>query len=148
MAKDGNRILFPDVEVEGYTIRPWTLGQAVDLAAALGTAVDIIGASGAGKALSGILESIEPENTTIDNLGKALLGGWKDVVRALPSIVPKFLPLAPKVLSVSLGVSVEEVAMFDLGKTARLLQAVGVQNYAYLKNFFGPERVTAATKTT
>jgi hypothetical protein len=138
MAKDDEQILFPGIEVEGHKIQPWTLGQAVELAATLGALVDIIGESGVGGTLSNILDSIDAETTTVGAVTTAFKGGWKDVVRALPAMVPKFIPLAPKILSVSLDVSAEEVAKFDLGKTTKLLKAVGLLNWDYLKNYFGP----------
>lgn len=138
MAKDDEQILFPDVVVAGYTVRPWTLGQAVDLADALGSIVDIIGKSGVGGILSKILESIDPEDTTLSGVAKTLMSGWKDIVRAIPATVPRILPYAPKILSVSLSLSVEEVSKFDLGKTTELLKVVAIQNWDYLKNYYGP----------
>jgi hypothetical protein len=138
MPKDDEQILFPRVEVDGIEIRPWTLGQAVELADTLGAIVDIVGAGGVGGILSEILDSIDPENTKVGDIGRVFMGGWKNVARSLPAMLPKFIPLAPRILSVSLSLPVEEVAKFDLGKTGDLLKTVAALNWEYLKNYYGP----------
>lgn len=134
------QILFPDVEVEGYTIRPWTLAQAVALAPTLGALVEIAKESGVGEVLLGFMDLLDPgQGGAKDAFAKA----QKDVMGVLPGLIPKFLPHAPKILSVSLGASEEEVSGMDLGKATVLLLSVVSQNVDYLKNFFGPGRVTA-----
>lgn len=135
------QILFPDVEVEGYTIRPWTLAQAVALAPTLGSLVDIAKAAGVGEVLLEFMDLLDPaQGGTKDAFAKA----QKEVIGVLPGLIPKILPHAPKILSVSLGVPAEEVDRMDLGKATTLLLSVVSQNVDYLKNFFGPGRVTAA----
>jgi hypothetical protein len=133
--------LFPDVEVEGYTIRPWTLAQAVALAPTLGTLVEIAKESGVGGVLLGFMDLLDPgQGGARDAFAKA----QKEVIGVLPGLIPKFLPHAPKILSVSLGTSAEEVGKMGLGKATVILLSVVSQNVDYLKNFFGPGRVTAA----
>jgi hypothetical protein len=135
------QILFPDVEVEGYTIRPWTLAQAVALAPTLGALVEIAKASGVGEVLLGFMDLLDPgQGGAKDDFAKA----QKEVLSVLPGLIPKFLPHAPKILSVSLTVSEEEVGKMGLGKATVLLLSVVSQNVDYLKNFFGPGRVMAA----
>jgi hypothetical protein len=135
------QILFPNVEVEGYTIRPWTLAQAVALAPTLGALMGIAKESGVGEVLWKFMDLLEPgQGDAKDAFDKA----EKEVIGVLPGLVPKFLPHAPKILSVSLGASAEEIGKMDLGKATVLLLSVVTQNVDYLKNFFGPGRVTAA----
>jgi len=135
------QILFPDVEVEGYTIRPWTLAQAVALAPTLGALVEIAKESGVGEVLLGFMDLLDPgQGGAKDAFAKA----QKEVIGVLPELIPKFLPHAPKILYVSLGASMEEVDKMDLGKATVLLLSIVSQNVDYLKNFFGPGRVTAA----
>jgi hypothetical protein len=135
------QILFPDVEVEGYTIRPWTLAQAVALAPTLGALVDIAKASGVGEALLGFMDLLDPaQGGAKDAFAKA----QKEVIGVLPGLIPKLLPHAPKILSVSLGTSAEETGKMDLGKATVLLLSIVSQNVDYLKNYYGPGRVTAA----
>jgi hypothetical protein len=135
------QILFPDVEVEGYTIRPWTLAQAVALAPTLGALVEISKESGVGEVLLGFMDLLDPgQGGAKDAFAKA----QKEVISVLPRLIPKFLPHAPKILSVSLEVSAEEIGKMDLGKATVLLLSVVSQNVDYLKNFFGPGRVRAA----
>ena len=135
------QILFPDVEVEGYTIRPWTLAQAVALAPTLGALVEIAKESGVGEVLLGSMDLLDPAQ---GGAKEAFAKAQKEVMGVLPGLIPKFLPHAPKILSVSLGTSAEEVGKMGLGKATVLLLSVVSQNVDYLKNFFGPGRVTAA----
>jgi len=140
-AASDEQILFPDVEVEGYTIRPWTLAQAVALASTLGALVEIAKESGVGEVLWKFMDLLDTgQGDAKDAFAKA----QKEVLGVLPGLVPKFLPHAPKILTVSLGASEEEVGKMNLGKTTVLLLSVVSQNVDYLKNFFGPGRVTAA----
>ena len=135
------KILFPDVEVEGYMIRPWTMAQAVALAPTLGALVEISKESGVGEVLLGFMDLLDPaQGGSKESFGKA----EKEVLSVLPGLIPKFLPHAPKILSVSLAVSEEEVGKMDLGKATVLLLSIVSQNIDYLKNFFGPGRVRAA----
>jgi len=136
--KPDEKILFPDSEVEGYTIRPWTLAQAVALAPTLGGVIDVIGKSGAGDSLAKILDAVDIESPGMESVMEAFQDSWKDVVKALPGLIPKFLPYAPAILSISLDASREEVDKFDLGKTSRLLREIATHNIEYLKNSFGP----------
>lgn len=138
MAKDDEQILFPGVEVAGQNVRPWVLRQTVALAPTLETLVDIVAESGVGDVLSEILDSIDIDKTTISSIAEVMRGRWKDIVKASPRLLLKIVPLAPKILSVSLGLTEEEVGEYDNGKTVDLLKAVAVQNWDYLKNYFGP----------
>ncbi len=132
------RTLFPDSEVEGYTVRPWTLAQAVALAPTFGALIDVVEKSGVKAALVKVLDAVDIEKPATEAVAQALTGSWKDIAQALVKLVPQFLPHAPEILSVSLGVSKDAVGEFDLGKTTRLLKAIAVHNFEYLKNFFGP----------
>jgi len=134
-AEPDEQILFPGVEIEAYTVRPSALAQAVALAPTLGALVDIAKASGVGEILLGFMDLLGPaQGGAKESFGKA----EKEVLSVLPGLIPKFLPHAPKILSVSLGASAEEVDRMDLGKATVLLLSVVSQNIDYLKNFFGP----------
>ena len=134
-AASDEQILFPDAEVEGYTIRPWTLAQAVALAPTLGSLVEIAKESGVGEVIWKSMDLLDPaRGDARDASAKA----QKEVLSVLPGLLPKFLPHAPKILTVSLGASEEEVGKMSLGKSTVLLLSVVSQNIEYLKNFFGP----------
>src|SRR4030042_4303887 len=75
------RVLFPDVEVCGRKIRPWTLGQIVDLSPVL---VEV------GRIL-------EQEAVTVDTLFQNWL-----------KYLPRFLPFSVQIITVSTGMSEEE----------------------------------------
>jgi hypothetical protein len=135
------KILFPEVEVEGYTIRPWTLAQAVALAPTLGDLVGIAKESGVGEVLSKFMDLLDSgQMNAKDVFAKA----QKEVAAVLPGLIPKFLPHAPKIISVSAGISEEEAGTLDLGKATVLLLSIVSQNVDYLKNFFGPGNLATA----
>lgn len=134
-AASDEQILFPDAEVEGYAIRPWTLAQAVALAPTLGALVEIAKESGVGEVIWKSMDLLDPSQ---GDAKKAFGGAEKEILSVLPGLIPKFLPHAPKILTVSLGASEEEVSKMDLGKATVLLLSVVSQNIEYLKNFFGP----------
>ena len=134
-------ILFPDVEVEGYTIRPWTLAQAVALAPTLGDLLGIAKESGVGEVLSHFMDLIEPgQGETKDAFAKA----QKEVIAVLPGLIPKFLPHAPKIIAVSAGISEKAAGELNLGKATVLLLSIVSQNVDHLKNFFGPGNLATA----
>jgi hypothetical protein len=134
--KPDEAVLFPEVTMDGFTVRPWTLQQAVELAPTLGSLVDIAKESGVVEFLQKLLEDVGGKK------GKAgpveTIAG--DVMAALPGIIVRVLPYSPKVLAVSLGITEEEVGKFDLAKTTRLLLLIVTFNVDYLKNSFGPGR--------
>jgi hypothetical protein len=126
------KILFPEVEVEGYTIRPWTLAQAVALAPTLGDLVGIAKESGVGEVLSKFMDLLDSgQMNAKDVFAKA----QKEVAAVLPGLIPKF---------VSAGISEEEAGTLDLGKATVLLLSIVSQNVDYLKNFFGPGNLATA----
>jgi hypothetical protein len=140
-AKDDAGILFPDAIVEGYKLRPWTLAQAVALAPTLGALVDIAKESKVGEVLFKFMDLLDSgQGDAKDIFAKA----QKDVAAALPVLIPKFLPHAPKIISVSAGISEEEAGALDLGKATVLLLSIVSQNVDYLKNFFGPANLAKA----
>jgi hypothetical protein len=139
--KDDAAVLFPDAAVEGYTLRPWTLAQASALAPTLGALVGIAKESGIGEVLFGFMDLLDSgQENTKDVFAKA----QKEMIAVLPGLIPKFLPHAPKILSVSLKISEEEAGSLDLGKATVLLLSIVSQNVDYLKNFFGPANLKAA----
>jgi hypothetical protein len=134
-------ILFPDAQIEGYTIRPWTLAQAVALASTLGALVGIVKESGIGEVLFKFMDLLEPgQGDAKDAFAKA----QKEVAAVLPGLIPKFLPYAPKIIAVSAKISEEEAGALELGKATLLLLSIVSQNIEYLKNFFGPANLAKA----
>jgi membrane protein YqaA with SNARE-associated domain len=139
--KDDAAVLFPEAMVEGYTLRPWTLAQAVALAPTLGALVGVVKESGIGEVLLNFMDLLEPgQGDARDAFAKA----QKEVTSILPELIPRFLPHAPKIISVSAGISEEEAGAMDLGKATVLLLSIVTQNVDYLKNFFGPANLKAA----
>jgi hypothetical protein len=140
-AKDDAGILFPEAEVEGYKLRPWTLAQAVALAPTLGALIGIAKESKVGEVLFNFMDLLESgQGDAKDAFARA----QKEVAAVLPGLIPKFLPHAPRIISVSAGISEEEAGSLELGKATVLLLSIVSQNIEYLKNFFGPESLKAA----
>jgi hypothetical protein len=139
--KDDAGILFPEAEVEGYKLRPWTLAQAVALAPTLGALIGIAKESKVGEVLFNFMDLLEPgQGDTKDAFAKA----QKEMIAVLPGLIPKFLPHAPRIISVSAGISEEEAGSLELGKATVLLLSIVSQNIEYLKNFFGPANLAKA----
>jgi hypothetical protein len=137
--KADEQVLFPEAVVEGYTVRPWTLAQSVALAPTFGALMEIARAAGVGEILLKFMDLLGPgQGDTRD----AFAGAQQEIVKVLPGLLPKLLPHAPKILSVSLAITEEEAGAFDLKKATTLLLAIIAGNIDYLKNSFGP--VTAA----
>jgi hypothetical protein len=137
--KADDQILFPEVEVEGYKVRPWTLAQSVALAPTLGALVEIARTAGLGEILLKFMDLLGPGK---GDTGEAFAKAEQEIVKALPGLLPKLLPHAPKILSVSLAITEEEAGAFDLKKATTLLLAIVVGNIDYLKNSFGPVTAT------
>lgn len=134
-AVSDEQILFPDAEVEGYTVRPWCLAQLVEVSEPLAAVVEIAKQEGAADALLSLVGMAEPRK------GKASGGKTVpiDFLALLPGLILKSVRHIPRILSVTLRVSEEEVGKLDLGKTTAILMAIFSQNYEYLKNYFGPD---------
>ena len=101
-------ILFPEIEVDGIKVKPWSLGQLADLA----------------PTLDGVFATLEKLDVNLDNL----------TFSSLMKLQFSITPYLPKILSVTLSISEEEVREFDIGKTTRILGAIWTQNQENLGN--------------
>jgi len=107
-------ILFPEKQVAGYTVKPWTLGQIEELSACF----ERVAFKCVDKGVSISLDKLEAE---------------------LPKIIGSALPEISTVLSVTIdGLSVEDAKKFDLETATLLILTVVHQNMEYLKNSLGP----------
>lgn len=132
-------VLFPEVRIEGYTVRPWTLAQFVEVSVPLEEVLDVLKKEGVSDLIFGLLRDSETtrKGKVSDNKPEVLP---VDLLALAPSLVLKCVRHVPRILSVTLGISEEEIGRFHLGVTTAILLAIGTQNYEFLKNYFGPDR--------
>jgi len=107
-------MLFPEKQVAGYTVRPWTLGQIEQLAECF-------------------------ERVAYKCIEKGITSAPKNLEVELPKIIGAVLPEISTVLSVTIdGLSVKDAKKFDLGTATLLILTIVHQNMEYLKNSLGP----------
>lgn len=104
-------VLFP-VKVEGFEIKPWSFGQTIDL-----------------------MPVWERVATRLQESGLKL--NKLRTSEGVAKLVKAILPEAPAVLSVTLGVTEEEVRGWDLQKASVIVLTVVNLNLDHLKNLPG-----------
>lgn len=112
--KSDIEVLCPDIEVEGYRLRPWGLKQTVTL-------IPIF---------HSLKRDMEEKKITFEKFVNLKSGDILDFALM-------FSPFVIDILSITLGVPKEEVESFDLEKTVVLLLGIIDQNIVHLKNSFG-----------
>jgi len=122
--KTGFDILFPEIRVEGYDVKPWTYRQGKILMPTVSSLIRKIGKfyedrKGEGGADGGSI---------MDRYSLAEIVG---------TILPEIMDEAPAVLSVSLGITEDGVQDMEMGKVAALYLAILIENAEYLLGFFG-----------
>jgi len=108
-SKTEDSILFPDLDIEGFNVRPWTLGKLRKI----------------NPHLEGIFKSLEDKNIkiTLDNFGEHL----KDVYfAAVPEII--------SILALSLEKSEDDLEDVTIPQAIKLIYAVFKQNEESIKN--------------
>jgi len=116
------KTLFPDIRVEGYDIRPWSLKQTRLVTPAV---VRIVG-----KVMAWMQEKQGIDWSNVKDVPT------KDVLSALDELVPSLLEDAPEVLSVTLGMTPEEADEKDGAAMTALFLSIMVTNVDYWKSFF------------
>lgn len=106
---DGD-VLFPEVQVAGYTVRPWTFGDTVALA----------------PEFRGMIKVIREEKI-----------GFEDLEERFPEVVTLLLPFGSEIVRKTLKISNEEVGKLGPDKALLVLLTIINQNLDYLKNSFG-----------
>ncbi len=112
----GSKTLFPEIEVQGCTLRPWTLFKLEKLAPAF----ERIG-----------LE-LAKRDIKISKINK------NDIQDILPKIVVSVISDVALIISVSIDEEIENVRQFEMDKVIIFILAIVNQNIRYLKNLLGP----------
>jgi hypothetical protein len=105
-------------EVQGYTIKPWTIKQLLLVMPILDT----------------LITELKDQGVTLDNLGEVFesqgLAAAKDIVQVI-------LPQLPEFLAITLRIERGEAEEIDLGLALQLAVKVLSMNVDHLKNAFG-----------
>jgi len=109
-------LLAEDV-LEGYTVKPWTIKQLLQVTPILKDLAKKLGEMG----------------ITLDNFGDMVASQG---VQGLAGLIDLILPRLPEFLAISLRVSREEAEEMDLGLALRLAVKVLALNVEHLKNSF------------
>lgn len=106
-----NKVLFTEKKVEGYTIRPFTLGMVEELA------------------------------PTFEKIGIALISKGitiSNVSEQIPKVMSSILPEISELLSIVLKEEKEVIKEFPMDKALAIVLTIVTQNIVYLKNSFSP----------
>lgn len=112
-------ILFPEIEVKGYKIKPWVFGELVDLSPILSKIVKAIHAEG--------IKSLDC------------------LVERMIELIPLMLPFAPEIIAKTLHIEEQEIRTWPIDKATVILLTIINQNLGYLKNCFGLVKSVANT---
>jgi len=112
-------VLFPELEVAGHKIRPWSLAQAVELAPYLGH----------------VRKLIQEEGITFENISDK----WM-------VLIERGSALLPKLVSVSVGMTEKEAGELMLDDAGAILAGVVSCNWRYLKNSLRLGQTVVAAK--
>jgi len=104
-------ILFPEIEVDGFTIRPWDFGKVASM----------------GPILARIFAEVKKAGITL-----------KDIDSRMEEAVMLALPWAPDIVAKTLNLDVEEVRQWkELNKAFKIMLVIFNQNLEHIKNSFG-----------
>ncbi|MDD5348236.1 MAG: hypothetical protein PHT59_06465 [Candidatus Omnitrophica bacterium] len=100
-----------EVEVEGFKLAPWCIGNLAELA----------------PDIERVMARLKERGVTMTT--------WRE---KLTDIIFQVLPEAPRFISVSTGKPIEEISKLPSEKAFRILSAIISLNLGYLKNWLGP----------
>ena len=109
--KPKDKVLFSDIEIEGYKIKPWSLGK---------------------------MEELSP---CFERIGMEFIKrGLKiaNVEKEIPQIIFTILPQVSIIISITLNEDIEKVKEFDIGKATTIIIAIARLNMEFLKNVSSP----------
>ena len=118
-------VLFNEEQVDSYTVKGWTLRQFQALLPIIMSAI----------------EALKEHGITWEDIGE----DQEKTMAALQVAVKALIPMADRILSISLGLSEEEAGNLDLAAASVLLLEVVAKNVEHLKNL--PARIMAMVGT-
>jgi len=114
-------VLFPEMDVEGFKVKPWSLGTMEELTPCL-------------------------ERVTITFINKGIT--LENIEKEVPKVILSILPEVSTILSITLKEDIAKVKELPLNSVIALLLTITTQNVAYLKNSFGPMKSLIKSLTT
>jgi hypothetical protein len=109
--KTNLEVLLPEVEIEGYVIKPWSFGKLMQM----------------GPIIASIIPSMKDAGINEENIESRI-----------EEVLLLFSPIAPIITSKTLGVKIDEVQAWDPGKGTLIFLTILSQNLERIKNSFGP----------
>lgn len=109
--------LLASSEVAGFTVKPWTLKQLMQVLPLINQVVETLAKSG----------------VTLDNLGEYL---EREGLQGFTNLINLILPRLPEFLSISLRIQREEADEIDSGLALQLAVNIVGLNIEHLKNSF------------
>lgn len=106
--KSAEAILFPEINVDGVKVRPWSLGVLAEVS----------------PYISAIIETLEEKGINVEELT------FSGILKVYFAIAPH----AVAVISKTVGMDEEKVAKFDMPKSVKILRVIWEQNQDSLKN--------------
>jgi hypothetical protein len=104
-------ILFPEVEVEGIKISPWSWGKLAIIA----------------PYFFPVAQWMANNKITVSNATEH----WAEIIL-------KILPSGPEIISKTIDIPIEEVVSWPPEKGMAVLTTILLQNVKRIKNYFGP----------
>ena len=119
---ESKNTLFPETEVEGYKVKPWSLGTVEELTPVL-------------------------ERITIVLIKKGIT--LENAKEEIPKVTFSILPEVSAILSITLKEDITKVKELPLNSVITLLLTIITQNISYLKNSYSPMKslIENLTKT-
>ena len=109
--------LLAEEKLDGYTVKPWTIKQLLQVT----------------PILKDLAQKLGDKGVTLDNFGDMVASQG---VQGLADLVDLILPQIPEFLAASLRISREEAEEMDLGLALNLAVKVLALNVEHLKNSF------------
>ena len=131
---DNSEDVFKKIDIEGYTIKPWTLTQFVNLA----------------PVLKQIAESLKEKGIDVSKIDLQDFDLNKDLTVAGIEITG---PVLPYLIAVSVRIKVEEAEEIEWGPSLAIVARIIQFNWNHIKNWLGqilgrdPNQILANLKT-
>jgi hypothetical protein len=113
MSESDETVLFPEQEIEGYKVRPWSLGAVVALAPSIREVIAVC----------------RKEGITEENYEQ-------QVQEKIADILLQTVQHVPKIIATTLAIPEEEIVGMPFPKSAKILIGILKQNVTYIKNSF------------
>ena len=116
--KSEQEVLYPDVMVSGFKVRPWSFDQFFDMLPIFLQGADILKTNGISFS---DFEKLEEKRDT------------KEIL----SLLSVFRPIIPEIVSKTIGTEIETVKKMEFDRVISIALVILIQNAERIKNFSG-----------